>query len=513
MIIRKPYAFLIKNFRLIHFVMLLIAGFVLYKTNNALSFFNDYVATRQFIQSDTLINDTVPIIMAIFSFILIIGSVSIVVLFRKKDKPTLFYIASIIFYMAFIVIVIISRGLLTDIILDGIDPRISRMIRDIWLISLILQIILVVFYLIRALGFDIKKFNFGEDIHEFKIEDEDSEEFELTTKFDADKAKMRAAMRREEWKSFYFENRFMIILMLFLLLIVIPGAFVAKNIIDNKKYAENEVIKFDNLEFKVVETYVTKKNYKGESIYSNDNSFLIVKFNLNDVTGNEKGIKLNNLRIESHGTVYQPNTTYYESFTDIGKGYVAQTVSKSSKDYIAVYIVKDSDLQVDEKNNIILRYTDRISVKNNEAKANYYRIIINPKNIDNNVKTTNLEIGDELKITGTNMKLTHFNIKDKFTYELNNKSKYIVNPVGLVLLINYEYANGNNIKIGEFLNTYSKIKYTIDDKTYTENIKDITPSNYNKNELYLAVSENIKDAESINLVIRLRTVEYVYKIK
>lgn len=513
MIIRKPYAFLIKNFKLIHFVMLLIAAFVMYKTNNTLSFFNDYVSTRQFIESETLVNDTISILMAVFAFILIFGSVSIVVLFRKKDKPTLFYIASIIFYMAFIALVIASRGILTEIILNGIDPRVARLVRDIWLISFWLQVILVVFYFIRALGFDIKKFNFGEDIHEFKIEAEDNEEFELTTRFDADKAKMRAAMRKEEWKSFYFENRFMIILILFLLIVVIPGAFVAKNIIDSKKYAENEVIKLNELEFKVVETYVTKRNYKGESIFKDDNSFLIVKFNLNNLTEKELGIKLNNLRVESHGNVYEYNNTYYELFTDLGKGYVAQTVSKSSKDFIAVYVVKDSDLEVDENNNIILRYASRIAVKNNEAKATYYRIIINPQNLDTDVNTKNLELGEELRVTGTVMNLEHYNIKDKFTYEVSNKTKYIVNPVGLVLLLNYEYANGNNMKISEFLSTYSKIKYTVGDKTYTENIKDITPNNYDKKELYLAVSETIKDADSVNLVIKLRTNEYIYKIK
>ena len=109
MIIRKPYAFLIRNFKLIHFIMLLISGYILYRTKIAYNFFNDYAKTRQFIDSETLISDTLPLFITILAFILIGAAVMIIVLLRKKDKPTLFYISSIIYYIGFIVVLVISR--------------------------------------------------------------------------------------------------------------------------------------------------------------------------------------------------------------------------------------------------------------------------------------------------------------------------------------------------------------------------------------------------------------------
>ena len=506
MIVRKPYAFLIKNFRLIHFFMLLLAGYLLYRTNIAYNFFDDYSSTRQFIESSTLIHDTVPIIIIIFAFILTFMSISIIILFRKKDKPTLFYIASVIFYVALSVLLIFSRNAMTTIILEGIDPRISRLLRDMWLIALILQIALVSFYLIRALGFDIKKFNFGEDIHQFQIEAEDNEEIELVSKFDKDKAKIKAQMQKEELRAFYAENKAMIIAILVILIVVIPGVFAARYLIANKKYSENEIIKLGKFELKIVDTYLTKKDYKGNQIFKNDNSFLVVKFNINNLVEEQRGIILNYLRVEANDTVYRPNLTYYEKLKDLGTGYNGQEISNTSKDYIAVYVIKDSDIN----NKMMVRYADRLTVKDNEVNALYYRVIIDPENLDSTYKTVNIDMNQSLQMNKENLKITRLSIKDKFTYEVGDKTKYIINSLGLVMAMDYEFSGDMNVV--EFLKNYGSLRYTANGKKYTEDINIITPSGYNTDTLYLAINENIKDAESINLVLKLRNIEYIYNL-
>ena len=50
MILRRPYAFLIKNFRVINFLLALLAGFFAYKTYNIIVFFNQ-VAHHSFASS------------------------------------------------------------------------------------------------------------------------------------------------------------------------------------------------------------------------------------------------------------------------------------------------------------------------------------------------------------------------------------------------------------------------------------------------------------------------------
>lgn len=512
MIIRRPYAFLIRNFRLIHFLILLLSTFIFFKSLNALDFFNEYVDTRQFIDSETLISDTVSFSMIIFSVVLIFAFTSIIVLFNKKDKPILFYIVGFIFYIAFIAICIISRVIISTIILEGIDPRISRIIRDVWFISIIIQIIIVGFSLIRTLGFDVKKFNFVEDLHELKIDTDDDEEIEISTGFDSSKVKMQLAMQKEELKAFFYENKFMIIIVLFLIFIVIPSAFIAKNIIENKRYEIGEIIDLDDFNLKIEGAYLTKKDYKGDLLFKGDNSYLIVMFNIENEKEEERGITLNNLRLEVNGKIYMPTTNHYEYFTDIGTGYNNNKISKEEKNYIAVYIIKDEDID----HEMIIRYADKLKVKNSQISAIYYRTIINPENIDITSTTVNKSLNQDLiidykELKGIKLNISNYDLQNEFTYSVNDKTKYIINTYGIVLLLNYSFTE--NSSFTDFINKNAIITYKYNGNTYNQKISDITPKNYKENEIYLAVSENLRDATEINLVVKVRNTEYIYKIK
>ena len=513
MIIRKPYAFLIKNFRLINFLILVFSLFVVYRSSIALDFFNEYVDTRQFIENADLINDTIPFSMIIVSGILVFLSMSIAVLFKKKDKPTLFYFYAVIYYIVFIVICIISRGIIKTIIYDGLDPRISRIVRDIWLIGTILQFAVVAFSLVRTLGFDVKKFNFGEDLHELKISEEDNEEIEVTTRFDSDKVRMRNAMKKEELKAFFYENKVVIIIIIIILVVVIPSVFVAKSIVDNRKYQMDEVIDLKKFNLKITGAYISKKDNSGKTLFHGKNSYLIVLFNIENFTENERGITLNNLRIEVNGNVYMPKINYYNYFTDIGEGYNNNKISDESKDFIAIYVISDEDL----KHEMIIRYADKLTVKDSKVNAIYYRTIIEPERLDKEINIVNNKIGDSLffkygKTDKVNFGVNHYNLKDKFIYDTNGKSKYIINSVGLVLSINYNYES-NTVSFSKFINDFVSIKYKYNGNMFVQNIKNITPNGYNGKEVYFAVSETLKDATEIYLVINTRNTEYMYKIK
>ena len=217
MIIRKPYAFLIKNFKLIHFIMLIVSTYLAIRTNIISSFFKEYASTRQVLSSSaTLAKDTIPTGMILLPLIIIALSILIIILFKEKDKPILYYFISVVFYIALIVISIVSRQTIYTIYIEGIEPKMARLYRDIWLIVFLLQIAFVVVNLIRTIGFDFKKFNFGEDLQQLKIDEMDNEEVEITTGFDTEKYKMKMAMQREELKSFFYEYKGIIIIILIL---------------------------------------------------------------------------------------------------------------------------------------------------------------------------------------------------------------------------------------------------------------------------------------------------------
>ena len=47
MILKKPYKFLIKHFRMIHLILAIMSGYLLAKTNNILGFFNEYLNNNE----------------------------------------------------------------------------------------------------------------------------------------------------------------------------------------------------------------------------------------------------------------------------------------------------------------------------------------------------------------------------------------------------------------------------------------------------------------------------------
>lgn len=511
MIIRKPYAFLIRYFRFINFLILILSSYILYKSSQALDFFNIYVDTRQFIESDTLVMDIIPTMVVVIPIFLIIICLAIIVLFRKKDKPSMFYIFALIFYIIYIIFCIVSRGIIRTIMFEGIDPRVSRIIRDIWLIVCICDVAIVLFSIVRASGFDVKKFNFLEDIKELKIDDEDSEEYELTTKFDADKLKIKVAMQKEEFKAFFYENKFIIILISILMFVVIPTTFIAKSIISNKRYVLNEVIDLDNFNLKFTGAYVTKKNYNGDILFTGDNSYLIVAFNITNLKNEKRAINLNNMRLEVNNKIYIPTTNYYDLFVDIGKGYNNYAISKESRDYIVVYAISDEDLE----HEMIVRYADKLTVKNQKVNALYYRTIIEPKEIDSDRKTINKTVNEDLIIDYGELKDTKFNvsnykISDIFSYDVNKKVKYIINNYGLVMSLNYTYSS-NNISFNDFIENYVFITYKYNGLVYNRKIELIDSSNTGV--VYFNVNEDMKDATEISLVIDSRNTKYVYKLK
>lgn len=518
MIVRKPYAFLIKNFRLIHFFILIFSSYVLYKSNRLFVFFSNYASTRQIFSTN---NATIyiPLLVFIFSILIVLFSIVIYILLREKDKPKLFYIFIIIFYILFMIFAVVSSMTITEIELEGIDPQRSRIIRDISLVFYLLQIVFCVFTLIRTLGFDIKKFHFGEDLQSLQIEVTDDEEIEIVSGINTDKLLRQKEMKKEELKAFYLENKGIIISILFLLIVVIPGIFIIKNTRENKRYNENEIVQLNNINLKILKSYTTKYDFKGKKLLKGNNSYLIVKFNLTNFSNKEIGINLTNLRLETDNNVYSANTTNYESFIDLGVGYYEQKLKgNESKDFIAVFIINDSEVI----NKLIVRYASNITYTNKQVNATYKRIIITPiqlNKLSDGIKVSlneNMNFNNSM-LKDTNFTISAYGIKDKYTYKYNNIEKYIINDNGLVLKIDYKLELDDEINyiqdVSELISKYATLIYTYNNKEYKIDIVDITPSGNSEKSIFLSVDENMKEATNIKFIFNVRNMEYTYIIK
>ena len=110
MVVRKPYKFLIKNFKKIHIFISLLLIYICFETNNILNYFNKLIeGTAVRLESLSYINNFI-----IFLIILVIIScVIIYILMRLKNKPKTLYLITILGYIGLIVILLVSYSYLS----------------------------------------------------------------------------------------------------------------------------------------------------------------------------------------------------------------------------------------------------------------------------------------------------------------------------------------------------------------------------------------------------------------
>ena len=78
MILRKPYAFLIRHFRLIHVFLMIFVGFLIWKSAGILSFFSEYMSSGQANVEIDLTSELFDIWMFLFPWIIIVINLIII---------------------------------------------------------------------------------------------------------------------------------------------------------------------------------------------------------------------------------------------------------------------------------------------------------------------------------------------------------------------------------------------------------------------------------------------------
>ena len=176
MILRKPYAFIIKHFKLLHLILTVLLGISVYRISYILNFLKEYLNSPVVLNKyDTVasltqgtILDEFDSLFPMFVFILplITVLVTIVLLFilYTKKKPLLLYIIVILYSIAILVVYAIGYSLVGEMQKTIVDIRFTSIIKDAYSIMMFVGIGISVLTLVRATGFDIKKFNFVKDL-------------------------------------------------------------------------------------------------------------------------------------------------------------------------------------------------------------------------------------------------------------------------------------------------------------------------------------------------------------
>lgn len=490
MIVRKPFAFLIKHFKAIHLFLFSLLVYVCYKYNGIVSFLRNYISTGNGRYDAVNYINYTPIYV-ILGAILVMAI--IYYLMKYKDKPKKLYLFSIIGYIAVIILFIFLFNYLKTFSSSIIEQKTLRLYRDISLMGLIFQYIIIVIMLIRGLGFDIKKFNFSKDIQELNIDLTDNEEVELVMGFDTNKTKFKIRRFFREFRYFIRENILFTGLSL-IVIVIILWIIVANYTSKNKVYKENEYFGVD-FNMLVNDSYLTKEDSSLKKLSVGSSSLLVVKFKIS--SNHSDVLNPDNFILSIYGKTYSPNNKYCSSLKDIGKCYNKIKLTKQEKEYIFVYLVDDNILS----KKIYLKYDyGYLTNKNNSV----IKVRLNPDNIDDEettIKRINDTLGFNNSIIGDyKLKIEEYNISDN--YEIN--ADITLMPTSNNTIIRLKVSEGNDL-----IDNYALLKYTISGLEYTSTMKKMYEDN---NYSYYEVS-NITYADNIKLVLNSRHNNYEYILK
>lgn len=534
MILRKPYALLIKHFKKIHFVLSLLMIYVAYESNHILSFFRKYISTGAFTRTSfSLSSRYINIYMFSAAIIIAIIALIIYILMRQKKKPTLIYLIIIGFYLGLVIFFFYIYNILGVIEISPISPRSVRVIRDIVTVIYYSQYALILVMGTRAVGFDIKKFNFGEDLAELEIDVSDNEEFELTVGIDPNKIGRRLRRGRREIKYFIIENKFVLTLISLIAITSLSIIFFLDKKVYNKLYTQSEPFKAGYFINMINSCNYTNINQRGVPIAPEGKAFVITEVLFHNKYFYPQQLSLDNINLVYGSSIYSPIITRYQSFVDLGIGYTNQTIEPDKTGaYIFVFEIDEGiDL-----NNLMFRYRESLKISSTRLEAKYKMIRLKCAitNEINKVKEAN--IGEELTFIPSPLGNSKLKIKDvKMEKSFNYESTHCVSgecytqsniltlqytTVNKMLMkLSFDYTKDSNInlinvnRLEDVIQSYGFLRYNYGGKTYNAELINKTPGNYKGKDLYYQVSDNVKKATKVDLVIRIRDKEYIYKLK
>lgn len=339
MVLKKPYAFLIKHFRLIHLIITAILARVVFQNRDVYKYLK-----RVIVDTTNRYEATLHINYGIFVYIIIALVLCFLIswLLKYKDKPRTLYKFTIIAYVIisiFIVLLFSYMGTFNNVV---VDQKTIRLYRDILTIVLLLQYYTVFVMLIRGLGFDIKKFDFNRDVQELNAEAADSEEVEVNTQIDTTNVMRLAHKGGRELGYFFKEFKVYIIIILVVILGIVGYKgynYLSKKL---KVYNEDEYFGSRNI-LRIANSYHTEKD---------DKEYIIIDFSIYKY-GVKEQFNIGDLVLLNGNQKYAPDKNKCYKFNTLGNCYKKQFVTADEKNYILVYEISEL-----KNKNTYLVYTD-----------------------------------------------------------------------------------------------------------------------------------------------------------
>ena len=531
MVVKKPYAFLIRHFRLIHAVLFGLLVYIAANTFSIYSFFSNYAKTHLYYNTNDLASSYVSPLLFIATIVAILVTFVIYYLLTIKEKSNKIYLFVFMYYLIIFFYFIYIRSVFSGLESVSISVESIRAMRDISIMALVPQAVVLFIILGRTLGFNLKQFDFKRDLEELEIDTSDNEEVEVTLGTDTYKIArfFRKLLRLSKY--FVLENRGFVIATASIIAFGISFRFLIKLNVYSENYKENQIITASSIQFKVNTSYITQAD-KNNVIISDGKYYILVDVFMSNKTAAGKILNRDTFRLKLEDDLLLPSFNYSNKFTDIGDIFSPfELKAGEDAEKIVVFEIKSQDLDK--------QYQFKINNLINTSNSTQYKdILIKPTSLNNNIDKGTYTIPNEVVLSDSILKESTVHIssfafresfKEEYTYELNGKKRKAIYSIipdnankGEVVILKLK----TNIKIddsiylkkiieypADLFEQYGIIRYRYQGNYKTVKLEKINVNFNKENYCYMEVTKEVLKANKIDLILLIRGVKYTFNLK
>lgn len=533
MVIRNPYGFIVKHFRLINFLLLIPMLYLAFKFTDISNFFKDYVANGYMTKETGFTETYITGLSTISIIFMLIANILIYIILATKKKTSVYNLVGSIYYIVLLIASLFFSAALNSIETYSMDATFANFVRDTAGMCLLPAYPLIIWGFINAIGFNIKTFRL--DNHsDLKISDEEADEIEIRIGSDNNSFKRNFIHFIREMKYYVLENKFVFTCIVVLLLLIVGITSYSNYKTYHQSFTINQAFSLENFSLSLKESYITNRDYRG-ALLSEDKYYLAIKIGIHN-QGQPTSIDKSNFRIYVGNDIIYPSYDKSSRFIDIGKIYQGEVIrADESNDYVFVYQLNKDQV----KSTYEMRILSGLTQKNTELLTKYKKISIKPQNILKIEKLESISTRKQLDLSSTTLGATTFtlnklNVVPSYTYTYKSCDRknncvdirdVILPSSGNALVIIEDklsldksssyYKNSDKDFYGDFITL--EYTYTLNfgnntgPRTKTTNLKNITPKLLEDQSVY-EVPNTLLLADKINMIIKVRNKEVKIKV-
>lgn len=529
MIVRKPYAFLVEHFKLVHFILLIPFGYLTYMFYRLSRFFDAFVVAGYKTNATNVVGTYYNILIPIAIFIIIITTLLILLLFQRKDKTYQPYMIYTILYTIIFAFSLLLPNFLSKCESATLVSSTALILRGFASIAFYVQIIAFIFIILLGFGLNVKTGEFQDIQEEIDLEEEDSEEVEINVGNEDYKAKRWLRRYFREIKYYIIENKH-VFMVLGGIVAVILLYFIGSFIISLTSIVKvDQSFKHTNFSISFNSSILSTLDYHGKPI-SDGKIYLANKVTVTNLTNDLKTINASDFWLDISGTYYYPVLDRSGKFLDLAKPYYGEKIgAKATNEYVLVYELDENDARSQYK----IRVLDSITYKKNQMIPNYKQITLTPNYSNSVSKVGEYSLNEEVSFKDTtllnsSLMVTNYEISQSYRYNYDycyqdtcTKSTDSVSAsFGKYLLIlenkllldeNCSYFK-NKLGSNNFYEDFVEVSYDTSNMNHVLPVKDLTPKGV-EDHTVLEVNSSINDAENLYLNITIRSKQYTIKLK